>query len=68
MSDAGEDGTGAKVPLPVRLRMFLAGDDAGGAPFWRVLPGGFAHILEDGAHAFTRVPEGGLSKDVWVLE
>ncbi|QDJ10181.1 Hypothetical protein HVPorG_02211 [Roseomonas mucosa] len=68
VSDAGEDGTGAKVPLPVRLRMFLAGDDAGGAPFWRVLPGGFAHILEDGAHAFTRVPEGGLSKDVWVLE
>ena len=77
VSGAGEDGTGAKVPLPVRLRMFLAGEDAGGdgqdapgwhAPGWRVLPGGFAHILEDGAHAFTRVPEGGLSKDVWVLE
>lgn len=72
VSGAGEDGTGAKVPLPVRLRMFLVGEhadgDARGAPGWRVLPGGFAHILEDGAHAFTRVPEGGLSKDVWVLE
>ena len=53
-----------KAPRPIALRAFLMHDGAR----WRVLPGGFARVLEQDGPPLGRMPPGGLSKDVWVLD
>ncbi len=57
-------GEACKAARPVSLRMFLMHDGAA----WRVLPGGFARVLDGGGPPLGRMPPGGLSKDVWVLD
>ncbi|UFN51126.1 circularly permuted type 2 ATP-grasp protein [Roseomonas sp. OT10] len=55
---------GGKQPCPISLRLFLMQDGTA----WRVLPGGLAHVVEEGAPLLGRLPSAGLAKDVWVLE
>ena len=51
------------VPKPVVLRMFLMNDGTR----WRAMQGGLARIVDAGARIAGRLPRGGVSKDVWVL-
>ncbi len=54
---------GQLVPRPVIMRLFLVNDGS----VWRAMQGGLARVLEDFSHIAGSLPEGGLSKDVWVL-
>lgn len=56
------DGNGL-IPRPVVMRLFLMHDGVR----WQALQGGLARVLENADHVAGRLPEGGLSKDVWVL-
>ena len=51
-------------PRPVVLRMFLAYDGTR----WHAMEGGLARVLESGAALSGSLPEGGVGKDVWVLQ
>jgi uncharacterized alpha-E superfamily protein len=52
------------APRPVVLRVFLC-RRADGA--WVALPGGLARVLDDAGRVAGRLPQSGMSKDVWVL-
>ena len=52
------------APRPVVLRTFLA---AGADGNWRALPGGIARVPDGADRLAGRLPQRGLSKDVWVL-
>lgn len=56
------DGDGL-TPRPVVIRLFLVLD--GGV--WRAMQGGLARVMEEGADYAGRLPGGGLSKDIWIL-
>eukprot|EP01037_Dinobryon_pediforme_P009710 gene9709-9775_t len=51
------------TPRPIVMRLFLVHD----GKEWRALQGGLARVLEDADQLAGRLPQGGLSKDVWVL-
>ncbi len=57
------DGDGL-TPRPIVMRLFLVHDGVR----WRALQGGLARVLENTDHVAGRLPQGGLSKDVWVLD
>lgn len=57
------DEQGHLAPRPVVVRLFLVQDDG----VWRAMQGGLARVMEDQASYAGRLPRGGLSKDVWVL-
>lgn len=63
-SGAPSVGPSGLAPKPVVLRVFLAVDADGG---WHVMPGGLARVLEETDRLTGRLPQAGLSKDVWVL-
>jgi len=50
-------------PRPVVMRVFLAHDGQD----WRAMQGGLARVMEAHDELAGRLPRGGLSKDVWVL-
>ena len=53
----------AMQPRPVVLRLFMVHDGLA----WRALQGGLARVMDPGDQYAGRLPRGGLSKDVWVL-
>ena len=53
----------ALIPRPIVMRLFLVHDGVQ----WRALQGGLARVLQDADHVAGRLPQGGLAKDVWVL-
>ncbi len=50
-------------PRPVIVRLFLAFD----GERWQAMPGGLARVVPVGVHPGGALPQGGLSKDLWVL-
>jgi len=52
------------APKPVVLRTFLVAAADNG---WRAMPGGLARVLDDADRMAGRLPQRGVSKDVWVL-
>ena len=54
---------GGLTPRPVVMRIFLVND--GGA--WRAMQGGLARVVETTGQVAGRLPQGGMSKDVWIL-
>jgi uncharacterized circularly permuted ATP-grasp superfamily protein/uncharacterized alpha-E superfamily protein len=51
------------TPRPIVMRLFLVHDGIR----WQALQGGLARVLEHADQVAGRLPAGGLSKDVWVL-
>jgi uncharacterized circularly permuted ATP-grasp superfamily protein/uncharacterized alpha-E superfamily protein len=51
-------------PAPVMLRMFLVRDAQGQ---WRAMPGGLAHVLEEGGEVAGPPARRSVAKDVWVM-
>ncbi|RVT91790.1 hypothetical protein EOD42_20970 [Rhodovarius crocodyli] len=62
-SQAPSFGRKGLAPMPVMLRLFAISDGED----WHALPGGFARALEADHPVSGRLPQYGLSKDVWVL-
>jgi uncharacterized circularly permuted ATP-grasp superfamily protein/uncharacterized alpha-E superfamily protein len=54
---------GELQPRPVVMRLFLVQDHGG----WTAMQGGLARVIEGDDDYAGRLPRGGLSKDVWVL-
>ncbi|MCB1418604.1 MAG: circularly permuted type 2 ATP-grasp protein [Notoacmeibacter sp.] len=54
---------GTLQPRPMSLRVFLARTPDG----WKVMPGGFARIGNDGSTASIAMQSGGSVSDVWVV-
>jgi uncharacterized circularly permuted ATP-grasp superfamily protein/uncharacterized alpha-E superfamily protein len=52
------------APRPVVLRAFLCRRADGS---WVALPGGLARVLDEAGRVAGRLPQSGMSKDVWVL-
>jgi uncharacterized circularly permuted ATP-grasp superfamily protein/uncharacterized alpha-E superfamily protein len=50
-------------PKPVVMRLFLVRDQ----DQWHAMQGGLARVIEDQSMLAGTLPQGGLSKDVWVL-
>lgn len=56
-------GEAGLVPRPIVLRVFMVH----GANGWQAMEGGLARVLDDRHPIAGRLPAGGVSKDVWVL-